>query len=1185
MDTTRRAFTVAIGIGILFLLVSILTSPASLCASTSGIMTDQKINDDSGTALQESPDIAVNRLGHAVIVWHDLRAGTSDIYGQVIGHRGFTFRANFKVNSDGVRGSQMAPRVSMNAWGRFVVVWESRDSDSTRVYAQLFAANGERSREVILVAHTVASLNAVRPDVAMDSQGNFVVCWADYSGADAEILMQCFDLLGNRLGTAARVNDETPGDQIFPAVARSDNGFVIVWHDTRLQPDKHLYYEIFAQRYDANGLSVGPNLQVSHHASNALYPAVPAVAMQVNQDFMVSWRYGAAGNIYAASFDSDGSPLSGTFAACDTTRDPDILSDICPVSEGNFGILWRETISSGTSGTQSALLYRVYTRTGTGMAPALQISETAPGMQSISLAFSLNIGLLAGFSDSRSGNSDIHAAWLGPETPLNLSAGSGFGGIIPVTWDAQFGRTDISKYKIMRSLGSQPYSEVATVDLALRGILGSSMRDWVDSTVTPGVYYFYTVQAAEGSDTGPSLSARGIAALSNPLKHIPYSPGNPIIDGILQVEEWSGAAAARIDGEYAAQPITLFLQHNYPMLYLAIDDPNDTFIDPGNNLGLLFDLDHNFKWDPSGPSKEGLILISRNAATFTGYWGSYPNALGADAAKPAVGISYSITTNSGHAQYEIAIDCSISKLATKVGYTCGLGIWLSDPSNVYASHYGNAGEWPKGSLWECARTLGQVVLDPPGATPDPYGWPMIKGDQRQSGYAGTETGLKPPFAGVQDFSGFGNNTQNLAAALGTLVATGSSLEAGGSNALYALDAVTGAARWKFVLPGSVGSVNNNPCITDSLVLAGAQGSPGLYALSRTTGAQIWFRALGDLRYAHPLVDGAFVYICRDSLYCLDLLSGRRMWSVAATGYENAFCLDDTYLYWADGSKLSCRDKMTGALHWQVPNEGQASVVVDENAVYTFHNNNFIVRHKNTGAAQWFRPIPAGSYRDVNNVLTITDDALCVRQPKYSDSQTLYVMNKVGTGTDWQRTFDSTLVSPPVSANGVLYLVADSYKRTIPDDRKVCMLALDMTHGDTLFIDYGRYTGSPIIAGHRLYVGMETKVRVFSMTSTAVETQDPAAPGNWRLLRNFPNPFNASTMIRFRMQHGSRTVLRIFNISGQLVRTLIERDLPPGEHQVLWDGRTDNGEYAATGIYLVALTQGGLEEKLKVLLLK
>jgi hypothetical protein len=91
-----------------------------------------------------------------------------------------------------------------------------------------------------------------------------------------------------------------------------------------------------------------------------------------------------------------------------------------------------------------------------------------------------------------------------------------------------------------------------------------------------------------------------------------------------------------------------------------------------------------------------------------------------------------------------------------------------------------------------------------------------------------------------------------------------------------------------------------------------------------------------------------------------------------------------------------------------------------------------------------------------------------------------------------------------------------------------------------------------------------------------------------LPRNFPNPFAAATSIRYRVPEGggSRHVtLEIFDLNGRLVRTLVRGMEGPGAHDVRWDGATDLGRPAASGIYPYRLVVAGAAVTRKMILLR
>jgi len=83
-----------------------------------------------------------------------------------------------------------------------------------------------------------------------------------------------------------------------------------------------------------------------------------------------------------------------------------------------------------------------------------------------------------------------------------------------------------------------------------------------------------------------------------------------------------------------------------------------------------------------------------------------------------------------------------------------------------------------------------------------------------------------------------------------------------------------------------------------------------------------------------------------------------------------------------------------------------------------------------------------------------------------------------------------------------------------------------------------------------------------------------APGLTRLLRNYPNPFNPSTKIQFALERNAQVSLRVFDVQGRAVRTLIDSYLASGPRLVSWDGRDDRGRPVSSGTYFLRLEGGG-----------
>jgi len=72
----------------------------------------------------------------------------------------------------------------------------------------------------------------------------------------------------------------------------------------------------------------------------------------------------------------------------------------------------------------------------------------------------------------------------------------------------------------------------------------------------------------------------------------------------------------------------------------------------------------------------------------------------------------------------------------------------------------------------------------------------------------------------------------------------------------------------------------------------------------------------------------------------------------------------------------------------------------------------------------------------------------------------------------------------------------------------------------------------------------------------------------------PNPFNPRTTIEYSIAAPGYVTLRVYDLAGRVVRTLVDRDVEPGEHKVVWDGTTDAGQRAASGVYFVKMEIAG-----------
>jgi hypothetical protein len=91
---------------------------------------------------------------------------------------------------------------------------------------------------------------------------------------------------------------------------------------------------------------------------------------------------------------------------------------------------------------------------------------------------------------------------------------------------------------------------------------------------------------------------------------------------------------------------------------------------------------------------------------------------------------------------------------------------------------------------------------------------------------------------------------------------------------------------------------------------------------------------------------------------------------------------------------------------------------------------------------------------------------------------------------------------------------------------------------------------------------------------------------YSLSQNYPNPFNPTTTIKYTLKERTQVSLRIYNVAGQLTRTLVNEVKSPGEvHAATWDGRNDAGQSVSSGVYFYKLVAGDYVQTKKMVLLK
>ena len=330
--------------------------------------------EDTTDTDQRNPSIENDLLGNFVVCWEDLRVSFFEIYAQRFSYDAIPIGNNIIVSTDtGIMYQyQYNSEITVSRNGNFNIAWQDhRSGFNGDIYAQSFLNDGNRIGDNFIVNDDVGSENQNSPSIAKDSSDNFIITWIDFRNNQEDIYAQRFSSDGTALGNNFIVSDDTLEQNIHysPNIAIDTEGnFVITWTDYRLG----FCSDIFAQLYSNDGTALGNNFKVNHDTTGACMHHNSVVAYKKNGDFIITWNdaedggiinkpfdqfndrknsgtsssnenKGTEPDIYAQLYSSDGTPIGDNFKVNDDVgygyqECPDIAVD----AEGNFIIAWED---------------------------------------------------------------------------------------------------------------------------------------------------------------------------------------------------------------------------------------------------------------------------------------------------------------------------------------------------------------------------------------------------------------------------------------------------------------------------------------------------------------------------------------------------------------------------------------------------------------------------------------------------------------------------------------------------------------------------------------------------------------------------------------------------------------------------------------------------------------------------
>ena len=108
---------------------------------------------------------------------------------------------------------------------------------------------------------------------------------------------------------------------------------------------------------------------------------------------------------------------------------------------------------------------------------------------------------------------------------------------------------------------------------------------------------------------------------------------------------------------------------------------------------------------------------------------------------------------------------------------------------------------------------------------------------------------------------------------------------------------------------------------------------------------------------------------------------------------------------------------------------------------------------------------------------------------------------------------------------------------------------------------------------------------FGEPNDVVEFDPDNLPTDYNMSQSYPNPFNPTTTIEFNLPKRSNVTVKIYNVLGQQVQSLVDQELSVGNYKVTWDGSTFGGGHASTGVYFYRIVTEDFTETKKMVLLK
>jgi hypothetical protein len=288
---------------------------------------------------QENPQVISDMAGGVIVVWQDLRGGTTDIYAQRLDGSGTPLWSANGVGICTAPNTQQYPQMASDGAGGAIIAWQDDRGGSQDIYARRVDVSGLALWTLDGVAISTAAASQVAPQLVSDDAGGAIITWKDSrSGAD-DIYAQRVNGTGVVQWAAdAAVCTATGAQSEHQIVRDGHGGGIIVWQDGRST------YDIYVQRISSGGAPIWMANGVAVCA-DSYEQTKPQVISDSSDGVIIAWQDNRTydWNIYARRVNASGTPMwtANGVAIC-TYSNYQESPQLVPDGDGGAVVVWQD---------------------------------------------------------------------------------------------------------------------------------------------------------------------------------------------------------------------------------------------------------------------------------------------------------------------------------------------------------------------------------------------------------------------------------------------------------------------------------------------------------------------------------------------------------------------------------------------------------------------------------------------------------------------------------------------------------------------------------------------------------------------------------------------------------------------------------------------------------------------------